>query len=113
MDEWSFILLKNIENNWGLIGLAITAALAQTASSEKPSLYAFFISMPMCFFVVWMTWLAVAHLALGEQLQIFWSGVAAFSAPWILRGVNVILHQFIESPIDFLLKLKELLKKRL
>ncbi|HEH9402126.1 TPA: hypothetical protein SIA35_004243 [Aeromonas sobria] len=109
MNEWSRITLETIKDMGGdgvLIGLALIAALAQAASADRPSLKGFFVGLPMSFFVVWMAWLGLSHWGLNETMRVFWSGMAAFGAPWILRGINRMLHKFMEDPVSFLVKIK-------
>ncbi|WP_421216626.1 hypothetical protein [Aeromonas jandaei] len=112
MNEWLNIFFDSSDTNFVLIGLALIAALAQTASSETPSLKILLVSIPMSLFAMWMAWLGMGHLGFSEKMQIFWSGIAAFGAPWILRGINTMLHEFVNSPIETLERVRHFLRKK-
>lgn len=112
MNEWSFFFIDSPETSFVLVGLALIAAFAQTASSETPSFKLLFVSIPMSVFALWMAWLGVGHIGVSEKMQIFWSGIAAFGAPWILRGINTQLHDLMRDPINYLDKVRNFLRKK-
>lgn len=114
MREW-FIAFKEGIDSMGitaaLAGLALFAALAQAASSDRLSFKDFLIGAPMSGFVIWMAWLGLSFWDLSEPMRVFWAGVAAFGAQWILRGMNTFLRGFSEDPLGTLMKLKSLWRK--
>ena len=114
MREW-FIAFKDAVDSMGmtaaLAGLALFAALAQAASSDRLSVRDLLIGAPMSGFVIWMAWLGLSYWDLSEPMRVFWSGVAAFGAQWILRGMNTVLRGFSEDPLGTLMKLKSLWRK--
>lgn len=95
-----------------LAGLALFAALAQAASSDRLSVRDFMIGAPMSGFVIWMAWLWLSGSGLSEPMRVFWAGVAAFGAQWILRGINTLLSDFSKDPIGTLVRIKELWRKQ-
>lgn len=114
MHDWLIGFKESVEGmgaTGSLIGLAIFAALAQAASSDRLSLRDLLIGAPMSGFVIWMAWVGLSNWEMSEQVRIFWSGVAAFGAQWILRGMNVLLRKFAEDPVGSLNTLKSFWRK--
>lgn len=114
MDEWLMAFKEVIEGigiTGDLIGLAIFAALAQAASSDRLSLRDLLIGVSMSVFVIWMAWMGLSNYELPEQMRVFWSGVAAFGAQWILGGINVVLRKFAEDPVGILISFKSFRRK--